>query len=127
VQRLVLCWRGFAVRDRLMGLIVRREVLLGLMSVPSCTRYPQLMRVMRVVSRVAVVVPERCVARRRMKRMRRMHGTGPRDRAQVFAAAKHFEPPVAMTVKVTVAMTVRSHCPDIGIAADEHDVAVRSH
>jgi hypothetical protein len=110
-----------------MDLIVRCEALLGRMSVPRCARYPQLVRAMGVVSMVAVVV--RCVTRGRkcrMQRVLRMHGTRPRDRAQVLAAAKHFDSPVAMAVKVTVTMTVRSHNPDIGIAANEHDVAVRS-
>jgi hypothetical protein len=44
------------------------------------------------------------------------------DRAQILASMEHLAAPIASAIEMTMALTVRSLCPDVGAAVHEHDV-----
>jgi hypothetical protein len=114
---LVLLRHVLSVLSRRMGLIVERHLMRRRMSVAGCALHTHLLRAMSLVRVVTVFVAH--VTRRGMPLSRR------RYRTKVRAAAEHLGAPVSMAIKVPLALTVRPRYPDIGAAADKHDIAVR--
>lgn len=106
----------FSMRINVMALVIRCQRMLSLVGMTMHLRIVRYLSVTRIFTLAIGTVIGIFHWR--------VPGSVRDNRTQILTPTEHFLPPVAMTVEMTMASSVRSDRPDVCVSSNEHDVGV---